>query len=196
MYNSQACCNLLNSCSISCLVKELSFSSLNSDPPSDVGEEPFCRICHEGTNAGYLVLPCECAGSLATVHRACLERWLSASRTSRCELCHFELTLEHLPKPLTEWLTAPAMQRQRRALCGDALRFLIITPLASLSGWLCAKGALELYDSITFYLKHNKNNQSVRLHIPQPGQKAEDGNKKEFESNLCKHRHKKAQKHK
>ncbi|KAK1798572.1 hypothetical protein P4O66_006864 [Electrophorus voltai] len=121
-------------------IPDSSCSSLDS-------EEPFCRICHEGTNAGYLVLPCECAGSLATVHRACLERWLSASRTSRCELCHFELTLEHLPKPLTEWLTAPAMQRQRRALCGDALRFLIITPLASLSGWLCAKGALELYDS-------------------------------------------------
>lgn len=65
-------------------------------------EEPFCRICHEGSGAGDLLSPCECAGSLAMVHRVCLERWLTASSTSYCELCHFEFALEILPKPLTE----------------------------------------------------------------------------------------------
>lgn len=65
-------------------------------------EEPFCRICHEGSSAGDLLSPCECAGSLAMVHRVCLERWLTASATSHCELCHFEFALEKLPKPLTE----------------------------------------------------------------------------------------------
>lgn len=37
------------------------------------------------------------------------------------------------------------MQQQRRTLCGDALCFLLITPLASLSGWLCVQGAMDLY---------------------------------------------------
>ncbi|XP_076879160.1 E3 ubiquitin-protein ligase MARCHF3 [Brachyhypopomus gauderio] len=128
------------SCSalVSSILPGPSCSSLN-------WEEPLCRICHEGQSAGDLLSPCQCAGSLRTVHRACLERWLSASHASRCELCHFEFALEYLPKPLTEWLTAPAMQHQRRALCGDALCFLIITPLASLSGWLCVQGAMDLY---------------------------------------------------
>lgn len=73
----------------------VSLFSLNS-------EEPFCRICHEGSSAGDLLSPCECAGSLAMVHRVCLEHWLTASSTSHCELCHFEFSLERLPKPLTE----------------------------------------------------------------------------------------------
>ncbi|XP_051557457.1 E3 ubiquitin-protein ligase MARCHF3 [Myxocyprinus asiaticus] len=111
------------------------------------GEEPFCRICHEGSSAGDLLSPCECAGSLAMVHRVCLEHWLTASGTSHCELCHFEFSLERLPKPLIEWFTTPSMQHQRRTLCGDAICFLFITPLASLSGWLCVQGAMDLYYS-------------------------------------------------
>ncbi|XP_036442807.1 E3 ubiquitin-protein ligase MARCHF3 [Colossoma macropomum] len=122
------------------MVPATSCSSLN-------GEEPFCRICHEGHSAGDLLSPCECAGTLAMVHRVCLEHWLTASGTSHCELCHFEFALERLPKPLTEWLAAPSMQHQRRTLCGDAICFLFITPLASLSGWLCVQGAMDLYYS-------------------------------------------------
>ncbi|XP_068566634.1 E3 ubiquitin-protein ligase MARCHF3-like [Cebidichthys violaceus] len=108
-------------------------------------EEPFCRICHEGRASGELLSPCECCGSLAMVHRACLEHWLTASNSSHCELCHHQFALERLPKPLTEWLCSPAVQQQRRTLCGDAVCFLFITPLASLSGWLCVQGAMDLY---------------------------------------------------
>ncbi|XP_053279077.1 E3 ubiquitin-protein ligase MARCHF3 [Pleuronectes platessa] len=108
-------------------------------------EELFCRICHEDRTSGELLSPCECSGSLAMVHRACLEQWLTTSNSSHCELCHHQFALEHLPKPLTEWLCAPSMQQQRRTLCGDAVCFLFITPLASLSGWLCVQGAMDLY---------------------------------------------------
>lgn len=44
-----------------------------------------------------------------------------------------------------QWLCSPSMQQQRRTLCGDAVCFLFITPLASLSGWLCIQGAMDLY---------------------------------------------------
>ncbi|XP_036400345.1 E3 ubiquitin-protein ligase MARCHF3 [Megalops cyprinoides] len=110
-------------------------------------EESFCRICHEGGGLEDLLSPCECAGTLAMVHRSCLEHWLTASNTSRCELCHFQFALERLPKPLTEWLDTPSTQHQRRTLCGDAICFLFITPLACLSGWLCVQGAMDLYYS-------------------------------------------------
>ncbi|KAM8763407.1 E3 ubiquitin-protein ligase MARCHF3 [Acanthopagrus schlegelii] len=112
-------------------------------------EEPFCKICHEGRITGELLSPCECSGSLAMVHRACLEHWLTASNSSHCELCHHQFALERLPKPLTEWLSSPSMQQQRRTLCGDAVCFLFITPLASLSGWLCVQGAMDLYNTNT-----------------------------------------------
>ncbi|KAK2853384.1 hypothetical protein Q5P01_006045 [Channa striata] len=108
-------------------------------------EELFCRICHEGKASGELLSPCECSGSLAMVHRACLEHWLTASNSNHCELCHHQFALERLPKPLTEWLCSPSMRQQRRTLFGDALCFLFITPLASLSGWLCVQGAMDLY---------------------------------------------------
>ncbi|XP_059928210.1 E3 ubiquitin-protein ligase MARCHF3 [Gadus macrocephalus] len=108
-------------------------------------DEPFCRICHEGGSSGELVSPCECSGTLAMVHRACLERWLASSNSSHCELCRYQFSLERLPKPLTEWLRSPSMQHQRRTLCGDVVCFLFITPLATLSGWLCVQGALDLH---------------------------------------------------
>ncbi|KAL1007505.1 hypothetical protein UPYG_G00087680 [Umbra pygmaea] len=119
-------------------------TSLN---PSSDSEEPFCRICHEGGSVGELLSPCECSGTLAMVHRACLEHWLTASHSSCCELCHHQYSLERLPKTLTEWLGSPSMQHQRWTLCGDIICFLFITPLACLSGWLCMQGALDLYYS-------------------------------------------------
>ncbi|XP_012672680.2 E3 ubiquitin-protein ligase MARCHF3 [Clupea harengus] len=126
-------------------------SNLSSSSTNTLcGDEPFCRICHEGGSVEELLSPCECSGSLAMVHRGCLEHWLTASNTSRCELCHFQFALERLPKPLTEWFATPSMQHQRRTLCGDAICFLFITPLASLSGWLCVQGAMDLYYSNGF----------------------------------------------
>ncbi|KAI3377179.1 hypothetical protein L3Q82_009095, partial [Scortum barcoo] len=162
-------------------------------------EEPFCRICHEGRASGELLSPCHCSGSLAMVHRACLEHWLTASNSSHCELCHHQFALERLPKPLTEWLCSPSVQQQRRTLCGDAVCFLFITPLASLSGWLCVQGAMDLHYTngmealgllvltlalFTIYVfwtvvsvryhvhlfkTWKKTDQTVRLQIPSPG---------------------------
>lgn len=63
---------------------------------------PICRICHEGGNGEGLLSPCDCTGTLGTVHKSCLEKWLSSSNTSYCELCHTEFTIERRPRPLTE----------------------------------------------------------------------------------------------
>ncbi|NXE68621.1 MARH3 ligase, partial [Calcarius ornatus] len=49
-----------------------------------------------------LLSPCECTGTLGTIHRSCLERWLSSSNTSYCELCHFRFAVERKPRPLVE----------------------------------------------------------------------------------------------
>lgn len=104
---------------------------------------PICRICHEGGNGEGLLSPCDCTGTLGTVHKSCLEKWLSSSNTSYCELCHTEFTVERRPRPLTEWLCDPGPRNEKRTLFCDMICFLFITPLAAISGWLCLLGAQD-----------------------------------------------------
>ncbi|XP_025149161.1 E3 ubiquitin-protein ligase MARCHF2 isoform X3 [Bubalus kerabau] len=108
--------------------------------PSD---GPFCRICHEGANGESLLSPCGCTGTLGAVHKSCLERWLSSSNTSYCELCHTEFAVEKRSRSLTEWLKDPGPRTEKRTLCCDVVCFLFITPLAAISGWLCLRGAQD-----------------------------------------------------
>ncbi|KFQ82043.1 E3 ubiquitin-protein ligase MARCH3, partial [Phaethon lepturus] len=106
-------------------------------------DRPMCRICHEGSSQEDLLSPCECTGTLGTIHRSCLEHWLSSSNTSYCELCHFRFAVERKPRPLVEWLKNPGPQHEKRTLFGDMVCFLFITPLATISGWLCLRGAVD-----------------------------------------------------
>ncbi|NWX43760.1 MARH3 ligase, partial [Steatornis caripensis] len=69
---------------------------------SPFSDRPMCRICHEGSSQEDLLSPCKCTGTLGTIHRSCLERWLSSSNTSYCELCHFRFAVERKPRPLVE----------------------------------------------------------------------------------------------
>ncbi|XP_030075683.1 E3 ubiquitin-protein ligase MARCHF2 [Microcaecilia unicolor] len=104
---------------------------------------PICRICHEGGGGEGLLSPCDCTGTLGTVHKSCLEKWLSSSNTSYCELCHTEFIVERKPRPLTEWLKDPGPRNEKRTLFCDMVCFLFITPLAAISGWLCLRGAQD-----------------------------------------------------
>uniref|UniRef100_A0A8C0ZRP6 E3 ubiquitin-protein ligase MARCHF3 n=1 Tax=Castor canadensis TaxID=51338 RepID=A0A8C0ZRP6_CASCN len=69
---------------------------------SPFNDRPMCRICHEGSSQEDLLSPCECTGTLGTIHRSCLEHWLSSSNTNYCELCHFRFAVERKPRPLVE----------------------------------------------------------------------------------------------
>ncbi|XP_064163059.1 E3 ubiquitin-protein ligase MARCHF3-like [Anguilla rostrata] len=111
--------------------------------PSPLVERPMCRICHEGSGQEELLSPCECAGTLGTIHRSCLEHWLSASSTSMCELCHFQFNVQRKTRPLLEWVRSPGLRQAQRTLLGDMVCFLLITPLATISGWLCLRGAVD-----------------------------------------------------
>ncbi|MBN3318388.1 MARH3 ligase, partial [Atractosteus spatula] len=110
---------------------------------SPFNDRPMCRICHEGNGQEDLLSPCECTGTLGTIHRSCLEHWLSASNTSFCELCHFKFNVERKARPLLEWLRNPGPQHEKRTLFGDMVCFFFITPLATISGWLCLRGAVD-----------------------------------------------------
>ncbi|CAH2095804.1 unnamed protein product [Euphydryas editha] len=83
----------------------------------------ICRICFGGESAEHLVRPCSCRGTIAAVHRSCLERWLLQAATSYCELCrhHYVVTRTHKwswARSLAEW----ARSTRGRALAADAWR--------------------------------------------------------------------------
>lgn len=47
---------------------------------------PVCRICYSANN---LISPCNCKGTVGTVHLQCLERWLNESQSNYCDLCSY-----------------------------------------------------------------------------------------------------------
>ncbi|CAB3227372.1 unnamed protein product [Arctia plantaginis] len=87
----------------------------------------ICRICFGGESAERLVRPCSCRGTIAAVHRTCLERWLLQAATSYCELCrhHYIVTRSHKwswMRSMCEW----AMSGRGRALAADVWRALAL----------------------------------------------------------------------
>nr|XP_014103720.1 uncharacterized protein LOC106627917 isoform X2 [Bactrocera oleae] len=95
-----------------------------------------CRICHNAEDPERLVSPCLCKGSLTYVHIHCLERWISTSRSTVCELCQFQYnTVQTLSfyyrytcfQSLRMWYSR---SMSRRALQEDCQMFSLLTLVA------------------------------------------------------------------
>jgi len=132
----------------------LSFISRNSSTsPADCSKTSsgiFCRICHDGEGSERLISPCMCSGSMALVHRTCIEKWLSTANNDNCELCHHKYIISKHPRPFVNWLCEPGVEDDQRNLVGDIVCFFLLTPLAAISTYLCATGA-------AFYLEEKKS---------------------------------------
>ena len=109
----------------------------------------FCRICHDGdSDDNRLISPCSCSGSVGLIHRACIEKWLTTVNQDTCEICQQKFMVSKHSKPFTKWLLTPAVGDDQRNLLGDSVCFLLLTPLTTISAYLCASGAM-------FYLRVN-----------------------------------------
>ncbi|GBP83455.1 E3 ubiquitin-protein ligase MARCH3 [Eumeta japonica] len=91
--------------------------------PGSRRSDQICRICFGGESSERLVRPCSCRGTIAAVHRSCLERWLQQAASSYCELCrhHYSVTRTHKwswARSALEW----AVSGRGRALVADVLR--------------------------------------------------------------------------
>jgi len=131
----------------------LSFISRSSTSPTNCSKMSsgiFCRICHDGEATERLISPCMCSGSMALVHRTCIEKWLSTANHDNCELCHHKYLIEKHPRPFVNWLCEPGVEDDQRNLVGDIVCFFLLTPLAAISTYLCATGA-------AFYLEEKKS---------------------------------------
>lgn len=57
-----------------------------------------CRICLQSLIFGELIEPCHCKGTMAKVHKDCLETWLSLRNLKSCEICCFDFKIRIAPK--------------------------------------------------------------------------------------------------
>ncbi|XP_063241120.1 E3 ubiquitin-protein ligase MARCHF3-like [Bacillus rossius redtenbacheri] len=99
-----------------------------------------CRICL-GLSEESLLSPCQCVGSLAFVHRSCLEKWLSSSGRDYCELCGHKYRVQRVPcyglcASLRVWALHPSVREDLR-YCDSMviLCFFAVTVIA----WTCLR---------------------------------------------------------
>jgi len=117
----------------------------------------FCRICHEGESVGErLISPCRCSGSVGLVHRTCIEKWLTIVNNDTCELCKEKYSVSRHPRPFSSWLCEPVVGDDQRNLVGDGVCFILLTPLAVISAYLCASGA-------AYYFQQDKRSEAIGL---------------------------------
>ncbi|CAN7986399.1 unnamed protein product [Ixodes pacificus] len=103
----------------------------------------ICRICFCGVSTESLLAPCKCKGSLAKVHKTCLETWLGNQAIDQCEICKYHYVTARRPKGFHEWLINSSTREDKQNLIGDMVALLLLTPLVVFSLWLCTEGAIQ-----------------------------------------------------
>jgi hypothetical protein len=67
----------------------IELTPVSSDPTINI---PVCKYCLEEDDRENLIMPCNCSGTQAFVHRACLNLWRSDDRSqpkfSKCLICN------------------------------------------------------------------------------------------------------------
>lgn len=109
-----------------------------------------CRICQDVEDRGEMLSPCLCSGTLAMVHRECLEHWLTVSQAAQCEICHHPFKLESVS--FFQWLCHPPTASNRKKLLQDGACFLISTVIMiSLAIIICFVPVIPLILFSTVY---------------------------------------------
>nr|CAB3263645.1 E3 ubiquitin-protein ligase MARCH1-like [Phallusia mammillata] len=110
--------------------KSPSDSSIFTCNMSTVSAASFCRICHceSGAEAGPLIAPCRCKGTLEFVHQSCLQQWIKSSDYKHCELCGFHFSMNSKLKPITKWeKLSMSTSERRKIICSVMFHVIAIT---------------------------------------------------------------------
>lgn len=112
-----------------------SVADSNQTVAIETSEPITCRVCYGSENkCEILIEPCYCKGTMAKVHRQCLEKWFDSSGTQICELCLFTFDVEskrryRLFESITIWIRQPL---RKQMLMHDSLFFGSITLISVL----------------------------------------------------------------
>ncbi|XP_074100500.1 uncharacterized protein LOC141528371 isoform X2 [Cotesia typhae] len=101
---------------------------------------------------GPLISACKCRGTVGLVHIECLERWLTESGHSCCELCGYKYLTKRVPRHgmlQSVWIWFNTVIATRQMIL-DVLYLVVTTPLALFSIYICAL-ALKMVLNSGFY---------------------------------------------
>lgn len=107
-------------------------NGLDSDSNTSDNDTVPCRIClSSDTTSHAMISPCLCKGSIANVHRSCLEQWLSQTGHNHCDLCSYEFyvysTLKYtMLQSMAIWIKHPS---NRAFFIYDTAVFLFLNAL-------------------------------------------------------------------
>uniref|UniRef100_A0AC35U105 RING-CH-type domain-containing protein n=1 Tax=Rhabditophanes sp. KR3021 TaxID=114890 RepID=A0AC35U105_9BILA len=75
----------------------------------DDTNDAICRICYSET--GSFINPCDCHGTMGTLHRDCLLEWVQKCGSVHCEMCGHQYASKVCTfKPFLKW-SAPNLSR-------------------------------------------------------------------------------------
>ncbi|KAF7995207.1 hypothetical protein HCN44_004679 [Aphidius gifuensis] len=89
---------------------------------------------------GPLVSVCKCRGTVALVHSECLERWLTESGNTRCELCGYKYLTKRVPRHglfRSVWIWFNTVVATRRMMF-DIMYLVVTTPIALFAIYVCS----------------------------------------------------------
>ncbi|XP_056648476.1 E3 ubiquitin-protein ligase MARCHF3-like [Diorhabda sublineata] len=92
------------------------------------------------------------AGTVAFVHRSCLETWLGESNTTTCELCHQIFNTERVPRYTSAksvWYWCWRSNGSAQDVRSDLVACAIITPLTIIITYVCLFSS-EYYNQVKF----------------------------------------------
>lgn len=117
--------------------------STSSNVPKNMKpSKPFCRVCYQRSPSSSLVTPCRCTGTMSWIHMSCLEKWLTESQSSSCELCMTKYVCKVRYSSMISWICSCPRQ-----LMSDFALVLFLAPLGFISVFLCLKGAITEFNN-------------------------------------------------
>ena len=143
-----------------CRICFISNDSLSSAGANGCLSKLFCGRASEDEKPNVkddelLTNVCSCRGSIGAVHKSCLQKWLSISNSTSCDLCHssFRHLLVQKPKTFSDFLASSSSTISCRSYFWvDVLSFILLTPVTTISLGLCLKGLLYYSKSVAEYI--------------------------------------------
>jgi len=118
--------------------------SHEADNTSEDSEAISCRICRDETSQEELIQPCACTGTMAYVHRACLDQWRSQcllrdpTTAARCEVCHAQFAVSEQYTRLD--IAARLMRAEARHAMSHFLEWVCAFLLVVVVGYVATAG--------------------------------------------------------
>ncbi|KAI2796419.1 E3 ubiquitin-protein ligase march2 [Blomia tropicalis] len=112
----------------------------------------LCRFCgRRESNCDPFIVACRCQGPNSSIHKSCIEQWLSHSKQTKCDICRFDYILKYSYRSMWEWYEEASADSNLRQTLELQLRLMSIIYMLILSY------AIIIYDKDNHKLRENRS---------------------------------------